>query len=264
MFNILNIELSSLCNKKCNFCGRRKIDREYPELKLEYGYMSFGTLCKIDGDLERQQGSIMIQFHNNGEPLLYLKLKEALQLFNGHIRCMDTNGKLLVEKADDIIDNLETITISTFENDPEAEEQYKLVKEFIKIKGDRKPNVIIRVLGNNDIWAKKYWDMGLLTVDRIFHKPMGSFGYTKKTTIPEHGICCDFLNHPAINIKGDVSICVRFDPERKGVIGNINENSFSEIWYGSKRQEWLQEHINGCRDNVPLCKTCDFWGIPRG
>ena len=37
MFNILNIELTSLCNKDCWMCGRRKIDKEYPELKIEYG-----------------------------------------------------------------------------------------------------------------------------------------------------------------------------------------------------------------------------------
>lgn len=35
----INIELTSRCNKNCWMCGRRKVDREYPELALNYGDM---------------------------------------------------------------------------------------------------------------------------------------------------------------------------------------------------------------------------------
>lgn len=260
MFKIINIELTSLCQKDCGICGRRKIDKDYPELKLEYGNMSLSTLRKIQDDLPKD---VLIQWHNNGEPLLYPNLRDALLMFRHNIRCMDTNGILLVEKANELIDNLETITISTFENDPEADEQLELVKEFLKIKGDKKPNVIIRCLGNTK-HKKEYEKMGLITVDRILHSPMGSFNYTKKTVIPEHGICLEMLMHPAINIKGDVSICVRFDPERKGVIGNVNKNTLEEIWNSEKRKKWLDLHIQGKRNEVPLCSKCEFWGIPRG
>lgn len=260
MFNILNIELTSLCNKNCHVCGRRKIDKDYPELKLEYGNMDFDVLKKIKKQLPEP---IMIQFHNNGEPTLYPRLKDALQLFAGHIRCFNTNGKFLLKKADDIINNLETITISTIENDPDSDEQLEIVKEFIKLKGINKPNMIIRCLGRTK-HRKEYEHMGLMTVDRILHSPMGSFNYKKKTTIPETGICMEMINHPAINIKGEMSICVRFDPERKGVLGNINNQTITDIWNGEKRKQWLQQHINMKRQDVPLCSKCDFWGIPRG
>lgn len=260
MFNILNIELSSLCNKSCWMCGRRKIDKDYPELKINYGFMEFSTLKNIKDGI---QDDIVIQFHSNGEPLMYPKFKEAMKLFENNIRCMDTNGKLLVKIADDIIGNVETITISTFENDPDADEQLELVKQFLVIKGDKKPNVIIRCLGETK-YKKEYIDMGLLTVDRVLHSPMGSFEYKKNPVIPEIGICLEMLNHPVININGDMSICVRFDPERKGVIGNVNKNSIKEIWNNLIRQEWLIHHIEGNRNKVPLCSKCDFWGVPRG
>ena len=32
MFNILHLELTSRCNKACFCCGRRKMEREHPEL----------------------------------------------------------------------------------------------------------------------------------------------------------------------------------------------------------------------------------------
>jgi hypothetical protein len=67
---------------------------------------------------------IVVQYHWNGEPLLYPYLSEAFSLFHNNIRCLDTNAILLNERANDIIGNLETITISVIEKDPEAESQW--------------------------------------------------------------------------------------------------------------------------------------------
>lgn len=56
--------------------------------------------------------NIVVQFHNNGESLLYPYLGEVLNIFNHCIRCFNTNFKLLLDRADEIIRNLETLTIS--------------------------------------------------------------------------------------------------------------------------------------------------------
>ncbi len=45
----INIELTSRCNKNCWMCGRRKVDREYPELALNYGDMDFDLVKHIAG-----------------------------------------------------------------------------------------------------------------------------------------------------------------------------------------------------------------------
>ena len=124
-----------------------------------------------------------MQFHNNGEPFLYPKIGKALKLFDRQIRCLDTNGKLLFDKADEVIENLDTITISTFENDPEWEEQYDNLKKFLEIKKDKSPNVVIRCLGNiGDKRRNLYKNLNCIIADRILHSPMGSFNYEKKTT----------------------------------------------------------------------------------
>jgi len=256
----INVELTSRCNKKCWMCGRRKVERDYPELVLQYGDMDFELVEKIASEVPER---IVVQLHNNGEGLLYPRFGEAVKLFDKQITNIVSNGKLIVEKADEIIDNLDTLSISIIENDDEADEQYEILEEFFKLKGDRKPHTILRF--NGDIDEAKYKKFNILKVKRILHHPMGSFKYRKKNpTIPEIGICLDFLNHPAINIKGEVSICVRFDPERAGVIGNINKQTLEEIWNGKKRMEWLKYHIEGKRDKIALCKKCDFWGVPTG
>lgn len=255
----IHLELTSRCNKDCWMCGRRKLDKEYPQVVRQYDDMDFALVKKIAAQIPE---GIVVQFHNNGEPLLFPRFKEAVQLFGKQIKCCDTNAKLIVQKADEIIDNLDTITISVIENDPEADEQYELVKEFLRLKGKRKPHMIYRCLGAVD---RKRWDeLDGTIATRVLHNPLGSFKYEKNPTVPEIGICLEILNHMAINSSGKVSICVRFDPRGLGVIGNANYTSLVDIWNGQKRKNWIKHHLGGNRGKVPLCGLCDYWGVPTG
>ena len=252
----VNVELTSLCNKNCWMCGRRRIERDYPHL-ANWGDMNFKLVDKIAKQLPDR---IVVQLHNNGESLLYPRFGEAAKLFHRQIRCLDTNAKLIVEKADEIIGNMETLTISVIENDPEGNKQYDLVKKFLKLRGNRKPNLIYRCLGNVD--TKKWEKLPGIIATRVLHNPLGSFQYKRNPTKPEIGICLDLLNHMVIDRFGKVSICVRFDPKRLGVIGDANKTSLVDIWNSSKRKKWLEYHIGGQREKVPLCSYCEFWGVP--
>ncbi len=253
----VNVELTNRCNKKCWMCGRRKVEREYPDLVLSYGDMDFTLVEKIANQLPPD---IVVQLHNNGEGLLYPQFGEAAKLFEKQITNIVSNGKLLVEKADEIIDNLDTLAISVFEDDPEADEQYEILQEFLSMKGNRAPFTNVRL--NGEVDAGRYENLVDLKIKRVLHAPMGSFNYKKDPTIPEIGICLDFLHHMAINREGKVSICVRFDPKGLGVIGNANDISLEQIWNSSLRKEWLEYHKKGQRNNVPLCSYCQFWGVP--
>ena len=256
----VNIELSSKCNKFCWCCGRREIDRSHPEIAMNYGYMDFGLVESIAKQLP---SDIVTQFHWNGEPLLYPKFGKAIDLFKRQIRCIDTNGKLLVEKADQIINKLDTLTVSIIENDPEGEEQYQIVRKFLSLKGNIKPLMIYRLLG--DVNKPDRWkELPGIVATRVFHSALGSFNYQKTPTKPEIGICLDLLNHIAIDRFGNVSPCVRFDPLHLGRIGDLNKSSLKDIWNSSKRKEWIKHHLAGRRDLAPLCNYCDFWGIPTG
>jgi len=255
----VNVELTSRCNKNCWMCGRRKVERDYPELVIKYGDMYFALVEKIAKQLPP---NIVVQLHNNGEPTLYKRLGEAIELFDKQIVCFDTNGKLLLEKKDEIIGKLDTMAVSIIEDDPEGDEQYEILKKFLEIKGAQKPFVITRLNGNVD--SGRYQKLGLTIARRLLHAKMGSFNYVAPPTVPEIGICLDFLSHMAVNKDGEVSICVRFDPERKGVIGNVNTQSLEDIWNGKKRMTWLKAHKEGRRKDIPLCSYCHFWGVATG
>jgi MoaA/NifB/PqqE/SkfB family radical SAM enzyme len=255
----VNIELTNRCNKECWMCGRRKIDRYYPEIALHYGDMDFELLRSIAKQMPK---NIVVQFHNNGEGLLYPRFGEAVNLFKNQIKCLTSNGLLLTEKADEIIDNLDSITISVIQNEiPELKEKLiNIIKCFLQKKGKRKPYVVFRLLGNVD--DREYRQLDGLIVRRTLHNPLGSFQYKRETTKPEIGVCLDFLHHMSINRQGLVSICVRFDPTGLGVIGDATKETLSKIWNNPKRMEWLNFHLQGRRNMAPLCKTCEFWGIP--
>ncbi len=256
--SVINIELTSRCNKACFCCGRRKVDRD--GIAVDYGDMSFDLIQ----DIHRQvPDGILIQFHWNGEPTLYPRLGDALKLFKNCIKQFDTNGKLLVEKADEIIGNLDILTLSVIQDDPEGDEQYDILRKFLEMKGDRKPRMVYRLLGKVDKTRYENFLQGLIAT-RTLHDPMGSFDYEKPVTIPEHGICLDFLTHLAIDRLGNVSPCVRFDPGGLNIIGSLNDEYLSPMWNGKKRNALKKPHIDGKRNEIPFCSQCDYYGIPIG
>ena len=255
----INIELTSRCNKSCFFCGHQNIK---VNTGLEYGDADFGLLESIAAQIPR---GIIVQFHRDGEPTIYPRLKEALSLFRGNIRSIVTNGRALVSRADEIIENCTTVTVSAFDNDPDGDEQLDVLREFLKLKGERKPNVNVKIVGgmDEDRLAALY-DLGIPILYRSLHNAAGDFRYKVSTPpIPEVGICLDFLSHPSIDWRGDFYICNRLDVNNHGLLGNLADSTLDSLWNGEKRKAMMAHHINGRRDLAnPLCAKCEFYGLP--
>ena len=252
----INVELTSRCNKKCWCCGRRKVEKSYPELTT-WGDMDFELVERVASQIPT---GVTVQLHNNGEPLLYPYLKEAALLFGHCFVAFDTNGRLLAERANDIIDVVDSVAVSVIERDAEVDVQYETLKTFLKDKGDRKPLVVVRL--NGCVNRQRYDELKVPVATRVLHAPLGSFDYVKHTTVPETGVCQDLLHRMSISRTGDVSVCVRFDPFRKGVIGNANHQTLSDLWNCTRRRAWVEAHKRGKRYVVPLCSTCEYWGLP--
>lgn len=246
----INIELTSNCNKSCNFCGRAKARAE----GLKTGNMEIGLFKHI---LTQYHGTI-IQFNKDGEPLMYPYLKEVGELCRNYTTNIVTNGKLLVERSMDIINNFTTITVSVIEDD---KEQYNAIANFVNFIDNRLPKVYIKFLGDYD--NPDFEKMGLKTMRRSIHHPFNDNGYLQsKPPMPELGICLDFLMKPAIDWQGKVHICNRYDPNDLGVIGDCSRQSLNDIFSNALYHKWKTNHEQGERTKVPLCNTCEFWGIP--
>jgi len=229
---------------------------------LEYGDIRFELLEKIAREIPP---TIIVQFHRDGEPTVYSRLHGALELFRGHIRSIVTHGENLVHKADQIIGACETLTVSAFDPDPDGAEQIEVLRGFLHLKGDRKPNVNVKIVGSMAAERQALYDgLGVPVLRRSLHHPGGDYRYKQTTPpVPESGICLDFLSHPSVDWCGNVFQCNRLDSANFGLIGNLQEQTLEEIWNGEKRLAMLQHHINGRRDLAnKLCRDCTYWGIP--
>ena len=71
----INVELTSRCSKSCFMCGRRKLDNT----NVEWGDMPIDMVALIARQTPPKP--FFVQFHWNGEPLLYPKLGHAFSLF---------------------------------------------------------------------------------------------------------------------------------------------------------------------------------------
>jgi len=207
----------------------------------------------------RQFNGPIVQFNKDGEPLLYDELYSIGMVTKEFFTNIVTNGILLAERADALINKFDSVTVSVIEDDHEQKES---VKAFLKAKGTRLPQVFIKFLG--DYHDPEYSEMGLKTLRRTLHNPQGDWDYqNRQELIPEIGICQDLLMKPAIDWRGNVHICNRFDPEGKGIIGNVENASLKSILTGKQRRRYIDLHRLGRRSEVSLCEKCQFWGIPR-
>jgi radical SAM protein with 4Fe4S-binding SPASM domain len=235
------------------------MEREHPEL-CQWGDMKIWVLRRIS---EQVSHGTVVQFHNNGEPTLYPHLGWALSLFKGCIRQFNTNAIMLMECADEIIGNLEALTISVIPKDPEAEAQFETVRQFLAQKGDRRPQMVYRLLG--DVEKPERWrSLPGIVATRVLHSPDGSRDYERTPVVPEIGVCLELLTHLAVDRRGNISLCVRYDPMEQLLVGNIMECTLEEAWNGEKRQTYIRRHVRGRRDLCPGCDRCEFWGIARG
>lgn len=264
----INVELTSRCQKSCWCCGRRKIEREHPEIAEAWGDM---PLEMVESIAAQVPPGVFVQLHNNGEPLLYPDLDISIELFNqaGCHTSLNTNGKLLNEQRVALA-GLHTLAISIIQDDVEAASQWAAVSKFVtNATRPIKPLIILRILGElqpkgKDGYAYLERNHNCLRVYRQLHSPDGSHDYEKPVTIPEIGVCLEMLHKLSIDRYGNVSPCVRFDPEGLGILGNANASNLVDFWYGGKRRDWLNLHLAGKRGEIPFCARCDYWGIPRG
>jgi len=256
----INLELSAVCDKHtfCSFCGHQD-NAINPQKK---GVMDFDFLGSIQAQLPV---GIVVQFHRDGEPTAYQRLGEALGMFRGYITSIVTHGENLAKRADEIINNCTSVTVSVFNGDPDMEIQLESVRKFLELKGDRPPMVNIKIVGSMSPEREAiYGSLGVPIIRRLLHVPDGNYRYAKRNpTVPEHGICLDFLHHPAVDWRGRLFVCVRLDPADQGLLGDLNENTLDELWNGEKRRLWLDAHKRGRRDlAAPLCKNCLYYGVP--
>lgn len=235
MFNAIEIEINSYCNKACSYCPNSEFER------VEKGNMSKTLFNKILHDLQvlNFTGRVSYNFYN--EPLLnkdleefIVKTRENLPLCNIVIY---SNGSMLslIKLLNFFKLGVDKFIITKHEDvrDELMDEMIASLPDTLKTKVD----------------FKKFDEINLTNRGgALLH--LGDNEKTKflPCKIPQKLI--------VITKDGNVLPCFE-DYFQKNIMGNVNKNTLTEIWNSQKFEEFRKNLQIGLRFKYEACKDCN-------
>ena len=83
-----------------------------------------------------------------------------------------------------------------------------------------------------------------------------------KTQLKKRQVCPEPFTKLAINFDGKVSVCC-VDWSYGTIVGDLNNESFKNIWYGNKLKEFRMLHLKKEKNKIEACKNCQYMeGLP--
>jgi len=282
----LQIDLFAVdvCNLKCPMCPRQS----YIPGK---GYMDFNLVKKII-DQAAEQGLCAFNFAGLGEPSLYPQLFEVIKYAkakgvvdvnmhtNGTLLGHDFNRKLLDSGLDRLIISLDSAEKDRYEKirvGAKFEKVYTAVEDLIKQRNEHpKTRMHIKVnfieMDEDDPADKDkfiaYWSgkVNRISILRYLDCQEGEERlYHRKNYMQDNDFCCPELWRRLVILSdGTATLCPR-DMKKHYVIGNVLEQSVSDIWRGKRIQEVRDLHRQGRFKEANACRFCpDSYDSKRG
>lgn len=275
-FKTLTLEITTFCQANCIVCVRDKLNFKLgsmPQKLFEKSVREVSDFYYIQGG-----GIKYIDLGGMGEPLLDTQLVQKLewldQYYPGVQIGVTTNAQLLSAKKDILCKYVDVLKISNYgftKRSFEAVHRGSLVyedvkeniEEFLAIPFGKRPKVIMSFLvldenkGEETAW-REYWEDKCEEV--YIWRPHNWAGYYHGSAVEDCKNCrscgrpgCDFT----IRANGDVSACC-WDFNRELVVGNLNWNSFQEIYEGEKLEAIVDMHRRKTFfESENLCRHCD-------
>ena len=277
MLERIYVEIGNICNLSCSFCtGTRRMKRQMTKEE-------FSLVCERIKPYTKY-----IYLHVMGEPLLHPGLDELLcvaKSFDLPV-CITTNGVLLPSRGHILLDHADIVhkvSVSLHATEGNGKdvrpEDLQRTVAFAKAAAERGIYVVLRLwnmdsgegegqhMQNQKIekmlrqsfageWQKR--PRGFRLGKNIFLEYDGIFTWPTDSCAEEtdEGFCHALSSQMAILADGTVVPCC-LDANGEIPLGNIFENTFSEIWLCERTQVMKKGFAN--RKMVePLCKKCTF------
>lgn len=286
MFINFGVESTNICNANCSFCGYRFMQRKKQVMPLE-------THERVVTEFSRLAGGTINYTPTVGDPLvdkhLLKKIRFAASLPNIRSQFLFTNGILLDRFGYDeiLLSGITRLALSTYLGTREGYTRYygrdkydKVVTNLLgicrrncELGSPVKITLHLRVSRNEDQWrgTDTYKDLAELigeqNIDYLTSYDAWS-GMIGSEDVPEEcGIveplpieekkkepCFELYRRMHVLSDGNVGACVCVDIEGEINIGNVNEQSLTEIWRGPKLKKYRQDWLKG---NLPkVCVQC--------
>jgi radical SAM protein with 4Fe4S-binding SPASM domain len=251
-------------------------------MKREKGMMDFATFKKI---IDESKGKLEFTYlHLFGESLLHRDLFKMIEYCKdaGIFTGLATNATILDEiKSQKIIDSGLDFLVISF--DGTSKETYEMIRRggsfeqtlenirtFLGFRSSR-PHTVIQMIymkGTEDKVDEyvRFWNR--YKVNGIRVKPLQTWSgeieqISTLSAIPQDikqqlAKPCDRLwRHLCILWDGTVVPC-EFDYDKIYPLGNINNESLSEIWNSERIINLRKMHLSGKRSDIDLCKSCTY------
>lgn len=284
------IEPTNQCNFRCTFCptGDKELLNKVGRPK---GLMSLSFFQKIIDDISKMsidkgQNLKSLLLYKDGEPLLnkdlhnmisYAKKKKVTQFIgvttNGALLNKDTSKNLLESELDDLRISITAPSNEKYKSITKTNYNMDEIKNNIDIfydtkkkkKGKTRVTVQIVDTGMSPEEKKNFISTFKNISDRIFIKPIMGWSDSdvkdwrlgnKRKTIHEPVVCDDPFSKLSVNFNGSVSVCC-VDWSYNTLVGDLNNESFQQVWEGEKLKKFRIIHLKGRRCDLKACKNCD-------
>ncbi len=243
LFRAIEIETRTLCNSACSFCGASVLHDQRDDL-----LMPQALFRKICDELASHSFDGTIRLFVNNEPLLDRRLPELIRMAKetcGKATIeVQTNGiKLNPDKGRKILEaGLDRLIVNNYSDDGNVHHGVaKFFAEVAPLFPDREITLVMRKLNE-----KLQNRAGTAPDSEALRNPL---------TLP----CILPFDEIVLTANGNVSICCQ-DLEFSHSVGNVNDTSLEEIWFGGEFAALRLELAKGNRGWHPLCSGCDFRG----
>ncbi len=278
------IELTNHCNLECPEClsgsGMMKRNR---------GYMDPDLFGRIIRELKPFLYSLNLYFQ--GEPMLHPQFFSFLRKSSEINTIVSTNGHFLSEEnAESIVksslerlvislDGMDQATYSAYRVNGDLEKVMEGIRNITSAKKKYHSSLRIEIQflvnKNNEHQipeAKKFagqmrvglklksmqiisdngFDRWLPSMKKFRRYEMKNNGYVIKNALPDR--CARLWFNPVITWDGKVVPCC-FDKDGEHVMGDLNEDTFRDIWNGPKYRSFRKSILTG-RYMTNICRNC--------
>jgi radical SAM protein with 4Fe4S-binding SPASM domain len=280
----IGIELTNNCNLKCPECSSGS-----GIMKRERGLMDIGLFNKVMKELNHYLYNVNLYFQ--GEPMLhplfFSFVENSLNTHtvvstNGHFLSKENADRIVKSKLSKLVISLDGIDKDTysayringnfdlvlegianvFDSKKKHNSSLKIEIQFLVNKLNEQQIPRIRQLAKNFNASLSLKSMQIINKNDIgswlpsnskySRYKMKDREYVIKNTFPDR--CARLWFNPVITWEGKVIPCC-FDKDAEYIMGDINHNSFREIWEG---QEYLifRSKILSYRYSIRICRNC--------
>lgn len=265
----LQFEVTNVCNAACVFCP-------YPTMKRPKGNMDMDLFRRVADEAATIPVIDHITFTGLGETLLDLhlvdRIKYVRKIMPGILIDIYTNGTFLREK---IVDDLHAAGLSVLYvslNAVTASKRMQVMKvnDFDNvIRGIEyaltKPNwkVLVKGIvskdlmeqGDNEDFTARWGGSHIRGGNAFLHLEGNWAGAMWPMRLKPTEPCGRALGQIMILQDGRVSLCC-FDSEGDCTLGDLNTQTLREIYSGEKAISIRTAHVEGRRQDVPMCANC--------